>query len=142
MKAMSTPNSVDTRKSVERNFAGFFSQLISILDVCLCVMCVDYRQSTSLVLSEKVRCLSIFCLIWSFLSVAELCKSYKADIVFVIDSSGCIRDQNPKDGSYDNWHLLLRFVNEMVNVLNIGSSQVRVGAVKLSTSAESVFHLN
>ena len=82
-------------------------------------------------------------MIWSFVSfIAELCKSYKADIVFVIDSSGSIRDQNPGDKSYDNWDLLLKFMNQMVDVLNIGANQVRVGAVKFSTNAESVFHLN
>ena len=82
-------------------------------------------------------------MVWSFVSfVAELCKSYKADIVFVIDSSGSIRDQNPDDGSYDNWELLLEFMNKLVDILNIGANQVRVGAVKFSSDAESVFHLN
>jgi Mg-chelatase subunit ChlD len=65
-----------------------------------------------------------------------------ADIVFVIDSSGSIRDQNPRDGSYDNWELLLNFMVKIVDMLNIGSNQVRIGAVKFSTYAESVFHLN
>ena len=65
-----------------------------------------------------------------------------ADIVFVIDSSGSIRDQNPHDGSYDNWELLVEFVIEIVNILNIRWDQVRIGAVKFSSNAESVFHLN
>ena len=70
------------------------------------------------------------------------CESYLADIVFVIDSSGSIRDQNPKDKSYDNWVLLLEFMVKIVDMLNIGTNQVRIGAVKFSTTAESVFHLN
>jgi hypothetical protein len=65
-----------------------------------------------------------------------------ADIVFVLDSSGSIRDQNPADGSYDNWQLLLEFMVKMVDKLNVGSNHVRIGAVKFSTEAESVFHLN
>ncbi|KAI0220298.1 Matrilin-3 [Lamellibrachia satsuma] len=70
------------------------------------------------------------------------CENYMADIVFVVDSSGSIRDANPKDGSYDNWELLLNFMVTMVDKLNIGSNQVRIGVVKFSTDAESVFHLN
>ena len=35
------------------------------------------------------------------------------DLCIVIDSSGSIRDNNPKDGSYDNWELLLNFVKEV-----------------------------
>ena len=35
------------------------------------------------------------------------------DLCIVIDSSGSIRDNNPPDNSYDNWRLLLDFV-EMV----------------------------
>ena len=70
------------------------------------------------------------------------CENYMADIVFVIDSSGSIRDANPKDKSYDNWELLLNFMVTMVDKLNIGLNQVRIGVVKFSTDAESVFHLN
>ena len=62
--------------------------------------------------------------------------------MFVIDSSGSIRDHNPKDGSYDNWHLLLEFMVRIVDELNIDSSHVRIGAVKFSTNAESIFHMN
>ena len=62
--------------------------------------------------------------------------------MFVVDSSGSIRDANPKDKSYDNWALLLDFMVQLVDALNIGSNQVRIGAVKFSTSASSVFHLN
>ncbi|KAI0220319.1 hypothetical protein LSAT2_028165, partial [Lamellibrachia satsuma] len=76
-------------------------------------------------------------------SGTALCENYRADIVFVIDSSGSIRDANPKDKSYDNWQLLLdEFMVRMVDALYIGSNQVRVGAVKFSTEAESVFHMN
>ena len=37
------------------------------------------------------------------------------DLCVVIDSSGSIRDNNPSDGSYDNWELILDFVKEVLN---------------------------
>jgi len=70
------------------------------------------------------------------------CANFRADIVLVIDSSGSIRDNNPRDGSYDNWQLLLQFVERIVDDLFIETGQVRIGAVRFSTNAQSVFHLN
>ncbi len=35
------------------------------------------------------------------------------DLCIIVDSSGSIRDNNPSDGSYDNWDLLLQFVREV-----------------------------
>ena len=32
----------------------------------------------------------------------------------MIDSSGSIRENNPQDGSYDNWNLILAFVKEVL----------------------------
>ncbi|KAI0239914.1 Collagen alpha-5(VI) chain [Lamellibrachia satsuma] len=75
-------------------------------------------------------------------AVESACENYMADIVFVIDSSGSIRDLNPRDGSYDNWELLLNFMVTMVDRLNIGLNQGRIGVVQFSTEAESVFHMN
>ena len=74
--------------------------------------------------------------------VSGECDNFSADIVFVMDSSGSIRDNNPKDGSYDNWQLLLEFMVRMVDDLSVATGQVRIGAVKFSTGAESVFHMN
>jgi collagen type VI alpha len=70
------------------------------------------------------------------------CTQSRADIVFVIDSSGSIRDQNPPDGSYDNYELLLGFVNSIVDKLNIGMNLTRVGAVRFSDYGDNVFYLN
>ena len=47
------------------------------------------------------------------------------DIVFVIDSSGSIRDLNPTDGSYDNWELTLKFVADIINSFTIGPNVVQ-----------------
>ena len=35
------------------------------------------------------------------------------DLCIVIDSSGSIRDNNPRDNSYDNWALVLQFVSRV-----------------------------
>ena len=36
------------------------------------------------------------------------------DLCVVIDSSGSIRDNNPPDGSFDNWKLILDFVGQVL----------------------------
>jgi len=70
------------------------------------------------------------------------CSAIIIDLVFVVDSSGSIRDMNPADGSYDNWNLILDFIVDVVESLNIGQDAVRVGMVIYSQSAQNVFFLN
>ena len=70
------------------------------------------------------------------------CASSLADVVFVLDSSGSIRDNNPQDGSYDNWNLLLTFVADVVTGLSIGLSATRVGIVTFSDTGDNLFYLN
>ena len=45
--------------------------------------------------------------------LSELVGCDLVDLCIVIDSSGSIRDNNPDDGSYDNWKLTLEFVQEV-----------------------------
>ena len=76
-----------------------------------------------------------------------MCSSVSADLVFVLDNSGSIRDTNPDDGSYDNFELLLNFVVDIIDVLDIGGGgdvlqDTRVGLVEFSDSARNVFYLN
>ncbi|KAI0213235.1 hypothetical protein LSAT2_001785 [Lamellibrachia satsuma] len=92
--------------------------------------------------SFQCSCRGGFTLSDNKLSCEGACENYKADIVFVVDSSGSIRDANPRDRSYDNWELLLNFMVTMVDKLNIGLNQVRIGVVMFSTDAESVFYMN
>ncbi len=47
------------------------------------------------------------------LVIPELPTCDRIDLCIVIDSSGSIRDNNPSDGSYDNWSLMLNFVVEV-----------------------------
>ena len=49
----------------------------------------------------------------SHASVTELQDCGLIDLCVVIDSSGSIRDNNPPDGSCDNWELILAFVEQV-----------------------------
>lgn len=60
-----------------------------------------------------------------------------ADIGFVIDGSGSIRDANPSDGSFDNWQLLLNFVGIIID--NLPEIGIRVGAVIFSDRGQLLF---
>ena len=62
--------------------------------------------------------------------------------MFVLDSSGSIRDNNPRDGSYDNWQLMLEFMVNVVDKLSIGEDATRIGVVKFSDIGENVFFLD
>ena len=70
------------------------------------------------------------------------CDTAVADIVFVLDSSGSIRDNNPTDMSYDNWNLLLQFVADVIGQLNIAEDGTRVGLVRFSGLGTSIFYLD
>lgn len=59
----------------------------------------------------------------------------------MLDSSESIRNNNPIDGSYDNWNLLLQFVVNIVNHLNIGEDATRVGVVRFSDKGQNIFLL-
>ena len=53
------------------------------------------------------------------LTLILACYGGKQDIVIIVDNSGSIRDNNPKDGSHDNWKLVLNFVTGTVeNLIN------------------------
>ena len=58
--------------------------------------------------------------------LASACETSIADIVFILDSSGSIRDANPSDGSYDNWDLALTFISNFVNEFTLGTSATQV----------------
>ena len=70
------------------------------------------------------------------------CPQNALDLVFVLDSSGSIRDSNPTDGSFDNWALLLQFVINIIQQLPIGEDFFRVGVVRFSNSGDSIFYLS
>jgi len=73
--------------------------------------------------------------------VAITCSLARADIVFLVDSS---RSVCRSDSTCSNWQSVLDFVNSIVNQLNIGTDNTRVGFVRYSsTSATSnEFYLN
>ena len=50
-----------------------------------------------------------------------------ADLVFVIDNSGSIRDHDPPGGN--NWQLIIDFVKSIIDQFTIGSQATRVAVV-------------
>ena len=57
-----------------------------------------------------------------------------ADVVFVLDSSGSVGEEN--------WKKVLEFVNSVVDRLDIGEYRTRVGAITYGNRATPNFHLN
>ncbi len=64
------------------------------------------------------------------------------DMCILVDSSESIRRANPSDGSYDNWQLVLDFVNNIIDEFPIGDHGARIGLVTFSTLANLEFPLN
>lgn len=64
------------------------------------------------------------------------------DLVFVVDASGSIRNSNPSDNSYDNWMLMLQFINNIVNQFLVGPDKLQVGLVTFGNSAHNEIFLN
>ena len=50
-----------------------------------------------------------------------------ADIAFVIDNSGSIRDNDVVGGN--NWQLILDFVKSIIDVLTVGPQYTRIAVV-------------
>ncbi len=75
-----------------------------------------------------------------FLEKPQTCDR-KVDLCLIIDSSGSIRDNNPVDGSYDNWQLQLEFLSTLVGAFHIGPRATRVGAVVFSEQVILEFSL-
>jgi uncharacterized protein YegL len=66
-------------------------------------------------------------------AIITTCESPRADIVFVLDSSGSIASDN-----FDN---VLEFVNEVVRSFDIGAQKVRIGVIVFSDKATVEFDL-
>ncbi len=77
-----------------------------------------------------------------FTCISEPTCEAQVDLCFLIDSSGSIRDNNPSDGSYDNWLLQQEFLALLVDLFTIGPDATRVGAVVFSEQVNLAFALN
>lgn len=62
------------------------------------------------------------------------------DVAFVIDESGSIRDSNV-DGQPDNWGLVMDFIKNAIQLLNIGPTSTNVAAVNFGKSSMNPFPL-
>ena len=76
-----------------------------------------------------------------FSGVSTSCSTSILDLVFVLDSSGSIRDAN-RPGFKDNWETVLDFCINLVDGLTIGMDLTRVGLVRFGNKASSIFYLN
>ncbi|CAH2283003.1 collagen alpha-6(VI) chain-like [Pelobates cultripes] len=68
------------------------------------------------------------------LCTPEACKNVKADILFLIDSSGSIHP--------DDFAKMKTFMNSLVNQVEVGPSQVQFGLIQFSDGAQEEFALN
>lgn len=62
------------------------------------------------------------------------------DLVILIDSSGSIEQQNPSNGSWNNWQLMLRFASDLTK--QFPTDSLRVSAVRFSRLATVIFPLS
>ena len=63
------------------------------------------------------------------------------DLVFVVDNSGSIRDNNV-EGQPDNYEQIQEFIVSIIEELTIGSEATLVGLVRFSDDAKHEFFLN
>ena len=63
------------------------------------------------------------------------------DMCLIIDSSGSIRDNNPSDGSFDNWSIMRQFAVDIIDYFTIGPDATRVGAIIFSDNVQMVFNM-
>lgn len=69
------------------------------------------------------------------------CSSSDADVVFVLDSSGSICDDQPVP-TCQNWQTMVAFVHEIATQLNIGIDNTRVGVIVYGSQAQNRWFLN
>lgn len=65
---------------------------------------------------------------------SEICKSRKADIIFLIDGSESI---TPKD-----FRKMKEFMERMVNQSNVGADEIQIGLLQFSSTPREEFRLN
>ena len=99
---------------------------------------IDHSAETEYLMSSSNH---LMMLMTDALAVAMTCERARADIVFLVDSSRSICGS---DVSCSNWRSLLSFVNSVINQLNIGNDNTRVGFVRYSSigSTTNPFYLN
>ena len=61
------------------------------------------------------------------------------DLVFLVDTSGSIRDKSPPNT--DNFEIMLRFVNDIVQLFHIGVQKTLVGMIGFSNDAYLHFNI-
>ena len=62
------------------------------------------------------------------------CLNAAVDFALVIDASGSIRDSKPASGSQTNWEIMMGFLQQLIDVLNVTPVTVKIGMVLFSTT--------
>merc|ERR1712121_503298 len=65
------------------------------------------------------------------------CTKKKADLAFILDSSGSIKRAGP-----DNWKLVLQFVESVVDKLDVGRDDVRISICSYANNTKINFDLD
>ena len=71
-----------------------------------------------------------------------VCPDQKADVVFIVDSSGSIMEGVVPGSGQDNWRITKNFLNLVIEYFKIGRDDVRVGIVLFSENAYNVHYLD
>ena len=66
------------------------------------------------------------------------CANAKLDIVFAVDGSGSICDNDPtfQNGRCNNWNNMVTFIENIVNFLGVGRDASRVGLLTFANEAD------
>ena len=66
------------------------------------------------------------------------CTNAKLDIVFAVDGSGSICDNDPtfQNGRCNNWNNMVAFIENIVNFLGVGRDASRVGLLTFANEAD------
>ena len=69
--------------------------------------------------------------------VVVVCVGAEADLIFILDSSCSVNLENP-----DNFDTFKEFMQNVTTAMDVGANAVRVGTIRYSRSADTIFNLN
>jgi len=104
-------------------FATFLSTLYAYT-FCACLCRLSTLHLTKFFVKESYSTTTKFDLLKDFFAPVAACL---LDIALVIDCSGSIQEANPP--GVNNWQLIVDFIVDMINEINIGKRETHVAAV-------------
>lgn len=106
-------------------------------------------QNNDLLLYKKFKHSCCKCMIFTRIFFHEgVCQRTVVDLVFVVDSSGSICDNDPSavppppsTTTCNNWNFIRQFMVQIVDELAIGPDDAHIAVVRFSSSATVIFNL-